>query len=144
MLCLLAVTLCAKASAQTAPQTLTEDVAVLEQLPDGRGFIVRINGIEMRAVTAERWRELLTAEIKAQSADALDKLINEQKAQLINYIAALEKRGALDQDQIAKLTQLVSDCQAQTAARGKPGKLGIVKDVLNAGWQIFLWTRAAN
>lgn len=134
---------CATVSAQTSdPQTITDDVRVVEELDNGRGYIVKIYGVEFRAVDAERWRELQIAKVKADASADIDKLNAEQVKQLLAYIAALEKRSDTDAKQIATLTQMLNDYQAQIAARGKQTKLGFVKEVIGAGWQIFTWWRA--
>jgi len=134
---------CATASAQTPePQTITDDVRVVEKLAEGRGYIVKIGEQELRAVPAERWRELMVAEVTAKSADEQIKLLDQQKGFLINLIASLEKRGDVDAKHIATLTQMLNECQAQLAARGKQTKLGFVKELVGAGWQIFTWWRA--
>lgn len=131
------------ANAQT-PQTLTEPAArVVETLSDGRGYVIEINGVQWRAVGSDRWRELLAAEMKANASAELDKLNNEQKAQLINYIAALEKRSDLDQKLITDLTKLISECQ-QNQTRKASGKAAFLKEVAGAAWQVFLWYRAVN
>lgn len=138
IVCLLALTYCANANAQTQPTTNTEPPPrVIETLDNGRGYVVEINGVQFRAVGAERWRELLAKEIKADASAELDKLVNEQKGQLINYIAALEKRADLDQRQIEALTKLVSECQRKPTGKGV-----FLQQVAGAAWQVFLWYRA--
>ena len=137
------VIFCGTVSAQTpTPQTITEDVRLVETLSEGRGYIFKIGEQEIRGVPADRWRELLVAEVTAKSAAEQIKLLEQQKGFLINLIASLEKRGDVDAQHVATLTQMLNECQAQLAARGKQTKLGFVKELAGAGWQIFTWWRA--
>lgn len=112
---------------------------IVETLSEGRGWILEINGVQIRGVGAERWRELLAKEIKADTSAEAERLNNALRQQFVDYINSLEQRAKFDQELIGQLTKSLGECQQN---KTPTGKTAVFKELAGATWQLFLWYRA--
>lgn len=131
LLIFLALILCAATF-----ETRAQDVKLVERMPDG-SLIVRVDGVEYRALGAEKLTELAAQKIELNAARETIRLLNEKQTLLEKKDAALEAKDAASAEQIKVLSQLVTQLSTLPKQSRASSALGMLLKLGEVGWRIY-------